>query len=148
MSLPLSFKTITLLFSKPRFFSSLGKPSFYDFQRTPVIIPKHGDENTYLAFCGIGNPNRFKNYLLEHLSDIELFRSFEDHHHYSQEDIDELEFYAKQNGINTLITTEKDMVKIRDFNFTLPIITVIPQLDIDNEFDAFIIESINRLFTE
>ena len=68
-----------------------------------------------LAFAGIGDPTRFFNTL--RASGIELAgqRAFADHHPYSQSQIESLIAEARRDGL-TLVTTEKDMARLRDWS--------------------------------
>ena len=68
-----------------------------------------------LAFAGIGDPTRFFNTL--RASGIELAgqRAFADHHAYSQSQIESLIAEAKRDGL-TLVTTEKDLARLRDWS--------------------------------
>ena len=72
-------------------------------------------EKTILAFSAIGQPEQFYNLLKQSGANIIKSISFADHHSYSQKDIDELLETAKDIGADTLITTEKDAVKIKTF---------------------------------
>lgn len=63
------------------------------------------------AFCGIGNPAGFWK-TLEPLGCIVDRRTFPDHHHYSRADLDQLEAWRSQLGVEVLATTVKDLVKI------------------------------------
>jgi tetraacyldisaccharide 4'-kinase len=68
-----------------------------------------------LAFAGIGDPTRFFNTL--RASGIEMAgqRAFADHHPYSQSQIESLIAEARRDGL-TLVTTEKDMARLRDWS--------------------------------
>lgn len=63
----------------------------------------------YVAFCGIGKPEKFKKTLLENRINFVDFIIFPDHFDYSDEDIINL----KQKS-EFLITTEKDWVKLSE----------------------------------
>ena len=65
----------------------------------------------YVAFCGIGNPNKFFSFIKDAgLSIIERV-SFPDHHSYSEGDLSKLKkLAAEKNAI--LLTTRKDYVKL------------------------------------
>lgn len=67
----------------------------------------------YLAFAGISNPEGFFELLKQYGFSVKLLRSFPDHYHYLQEDLDELQTTAVKHNLQ-LITTEKDYVKIGD----------------------------------
>jgi tetraacyldisaccharide 4'-kinase len=68
-----------------------------------------------LAFAGIGDPTRFFNTL--RASGIELGgeRAFADHHAYVQAEIESLIAEAKRDAL-TLVTTEKDLARLRDWS--------------------------------
>jgi tetraacyldisaccharide 4'-kinase len=66
-----------------------------------------------LAFAGIGDPARFFRTL--RLSGIEVVRerAFADHHPFSKSEIETLLAEAKRDAL-TLVTTEKDLARLRD----------------------------------
>ena len=66
-----------------------------------------------LAFAGIGDPARFFNTLRASGIDVAGQRAFADHHPYSQAEIESLIAEAKRDGL-TLVTTEKDLARLRD----------------------------------
>lgn len=63
------------------------------------------------AICGIGNPAAFRA-TVEGLGAVREFRSFPDHHIYSPRDLAELEATARSAGIDAVLCTQKDLVKI------------------------------------
>ena len=70
-----------------------------------------------IAFCGLGNPMRFK-YELDRFGLVQReFLIYRDHYQYGPGDIGAILSMAEEHGINHLITTKKDAVKIRDFDF-------------------------------
>lgn len=67
-----------------------------------------------IAFCGIGNPESFRQSLLKLGANLLDFRIFDDHHAYTHEDVTELKKWAKSHPSDTLVlTTQKDLVKLR-----------------------------------
>jgi tetraacyldisaccharide 4'-kinase len=66
-----------------------------------------------LAFAGIGDPTRFFNTLRASGIDVAGQRAFADHHPYSQSQIESLVAEAGRDGL-TLVTTEKDLARLRD----------------------------------
>ncbi|QDU78888.1 Tetraacyldisaccharide 4'-kinase [Polystyrenella longa] len=64
------------------------------------------------AFCGIGNPEAFRQSLEKLGLEVAYFRAFPDHHHYREEELDEVAHDAKQAGCSQILTTLKDLVKI------------------------------------
>jgi tetraacyldisaccharide 4'-kinase len=66
-----------------------------------------------LAFAGIGDPTRFFNTLRASGIEVAGQRAFADHHPYSQAEIESLLAEAKGEAL-TLVTTEKDLARLRD----------------------------------
>lgn len=65
------------------------------------------------AFCGIGNPEGFRRTLLPLCGSLLDLRVFPDHHEYDAGDVDSLVAWARQIGANLVLTTQKDLVKLR-----------------------------------
>jgi tetraacyldisaccharide 4'-kinase len=65
-----------------------------------------------LAFAGIGDPTRFFRTLRGSGIEVVLERAFADHHPFSQSQIETLTTEARRDGL-TLVTTEKDMARLR-----------------------------------
>jgi tetraacyldisaccharide 4'-kinase len=71
-------------------------------------------EKATLAFCGLGNPEAFRQTLLQLGAVIKAFRTFPDHHAYSRSDVEELRTWVRQQGTECIVvTTQKDLVKLR-----------------------------------
>jgi tetraacyldisaccharide 4'-kinase len=68
-----------------------------------------------LAFAGIGDPARFFNTLRASGIDVVTSRAFADHHPYSQGEIESLIAEARREAL-TLVTTEKDLARLRDWS--------------------------------
>lgn len=64
-----------------------------------------------LAFSAIGQPQQFYKFLKDY--DVIKTVDFDDHHNYTQADIEELRSF----GIKTLVTTEKDAGKLLNLDF-------------------------------
>ncbi len=65
-------------------------------------------------FCGIGNPENFKDTVESMGIQVKGYRFFEDHHIYSDKEIDELKKESNRTKAEILLTTYKDFVKIED----------------------------------
>lgn len=63
------------------------------------------------AFAGIARPERFYSDLERSGWQLTGRRSFRDHHHYRQREIDRLAREARDSGAEVLLTTEKDAVR-------------------------------------
>jgi tetraacyldisaccharide 4'-kinase len=66
------------------------------------------------AFCGIGNPEAFRQTLTSLGAQVRAFRAFADHHPYTRDDVDDLRRWANELPADAWIaTTQKDWVKLR-----------------------------------
>ena len=71
------------------------------------------DEGVY-AFCGIANPKSFSDFLKSANINVNGESIFEDHHEYSNQSITELQNLINKSNANSIITTEKDLVKLSE----------------------------------
>lgn len=92
---------------QPEWFSDIDNPqrilSVDSFKGRPVMI-----------FSGIGNSKGFENTILSLGINIACSIKFADHHDYTHYDIYKIAEEAKEKNLETIITTEKDAVKIRE----------------------------------
>ncbi len=97
------------------------------------IHPELRQPEKPLAFSGIGNNPSF----------IELLKSaginpvghifFRDHVKYSNKTIKKIVHKARKLGAKSLVTTEKDYVKVKDFSISIPIFYVSTKIRIEKE---------------
>ena len=66
------------------------------------------------AFCGIGNPEGFRRTLLPLCRDLLDLRIYPDHHDYTAGDVVALQRWASEVRADLVLTTQKDLVKLRD----------------------------------
>lgn len=95
--------------SAPLYHASFGAECLVDLSGETKEIQMLKGRRVY-AFAGIANPSHFKSMLISLGAEIVKFRTFRDHHAYKIKDINEIE---KDAGGLDIITTEKDMVKIK-----------------------------------
>ena len=89
------------------------------------------------AFCGVGNAESFFNLLRSQGHELAFTHAFADHHDYTQFDIDDLVRAATGEGADSLVTTAKDEVKIKNLNVSLPCYVLDIQISLDNA-DRFV----------
>jgi tetraacyldisaccharide-1-P 4'-kinase len=78
------------------------------------------------SFCGLGNPESFRQTLIALGCSIAAFRTYADHHPYTEADI--VEILASSNS-HPVVTTEKDAVRLpRPLGFALLIEADVPGL--------------------
>ena len=73
------------------------------------------------AFCGIANQERFFQTLAQMGYEVKFFEKFSDHHRYSREDLQNIVRDAKSVEAEALITTQKDWVKVKNFEWEIPV---------------------------
>jgi tetraacyldisaccharide 4'-kinase len=66
-----------------------------------------------VAFCGIGNPEGFRRTILPLCRELVDFRIYPDHHNYTATDVDTLQRWARDARADLVLTTQKDLVKLR-----------------------------------
>ncbi|TMJ81489.1 MAG: tetraacyldisaccharide 4'-kinase [Alphaproteobacteria bacterium] len=93
------------------------------------LAPLHGKR--VLAFAGIGDPGRFFRTLRSHGIEVVAERAFPDHHPFSDREIAALIAEAKREAL-TLVTTEKDMVRLRKAKGAKDILTFAVTLEFEN----------------
>jgi tetraacyldisaccharide 4'-kinase len=114
-----------------------GRPIFRSKMITRKFVPLNSSQsserqNPVGAFCGIGNPSSFI-ILLEELGlELVMQKFFEDHHRYTQADIDDLVELTSLSGAKCLITTAKDAVKLQHLNLQVPFFSLQIEIEIDN----------------
>jgi tetraacyldisaccharide 4'-kinase len=102
-------------------------------QEVPNYLSEIGP-GPYFAFCGIGNPEAFRNDLKRWHVPLVGHRVFRDHHHYSKRDIWRLEEAAENAGATAFITTEKDEQNLRQAElFKRPVYVAVIDLVLSSE---------------
>ncbi len=82
-----------------------------DILNSYIKVDKVSVKKKYLSFSGLGNNQKFLDTLKSANYNVTLTKEFEDHHNYKENEIIDLITLANDNNL-TLITTEKDIVKI------------------------------------
>jgi tetraacyldisaccharide 4'-kinase len=86
----------------------IEKPIWW-IKRSIVVPP---DVGKVVAFCGIARSDEFFQMLGQHHAEVVATRAFRDHHRYSDDDVRQLIQEAQTHSANSLITTEKDFVRL------------------------------------
>lgn len=99
------------------------------------------NKERFLAFCALGNPNNFFEQLRQENYHLVSTEVFPDHYFYKQTDARALSEKAKKSGAGVLLTTAKDAVKLKDFNFEMPCRVVESRMVFDggDDFENFIL---------
>lgn len=102
---------------------SKRQPVFYaqtrslGFRRLGAATPEFKYQSTItrapsFAFCGVGNPDAFFADLVSWRVELVGERAFQDHHKYSELDVEQLEAEADRAAAADFVTTEKDAANL------------------------------------
>jgi len=103
-------------------FESTHEPAgFYGIDKKDTLIPAASlVGKSALIFSGIGDPDSFESLVRSQGLDVKLSLRFADHHNYSKGDFDRIIKCAREWNSGTLITTEKDAVRLKALIFCNP----------------------------
>jgi len=101
-------------------FQAIHHPiGFYAINKPDELLNTELLKNkTVTLFSGIGDPESFENLILNLGMNIGLSFKFRDHYNYTQKDLDKIIQRSQDKNINTVITTEKDAVRIYELRVT------------------------------
>lgn len=97
------------------------------------------------GFCGIAQPDSFQNIMQKAGINLAGFLAFEDHHAYTREDMELLRKNCLSSGAKALITTEKDLVKIRDLlPGDFPLLALPLRFHMNSDFDQYLLHRLGE----
>ncbi|MGD2079920.1 MAG: tetraacyldisaccharide 4'-kinase [Nitrospirota bacterium] len=96
-------------------------PIFSSGHRLSAVVDASGERRPadwlkgkdVYAFCGIGEPDSFRDTLVGAGSNVRGFKAFRDHHSYTGADLLRVRKDAHVSGAPWIITTEKDIIRLR-----------------------------------
>ncbi len=97
-------------------------------QRLPV---KYLSDKSVLLFAGVGNFSPLRKQVDALAGDLKYALELSDHQEYTEDVLREIKDLASQNDVDVIITTGKDWVKIRDFDFGCEIYYLVQTVDLD-----------------
>ncbi len=117
------------------------------------LSPTYLDDKQVVGACAIGNPSAF-HAMLASAKEVLATHTFDDHHHYTEDEVRALLADAGRRGADAVVITEKDWVKWRPIltsgamaNSTPPVVRPIlgiKFLDGDQDITALINRAINE----
>jgi tetraacyldisaccharide 4'-kinase len=118
------------------------KPVFMAEYRFKSILNQAGESagkeilaRKLYGFCGLAEPGGFLRTIGAQGGSLFGFAVFPDHHPYTAADLDKLVEAAGAFGCDGLLTTEKDMVKLKDLPCRLPVYALRVELDLPAAFN-------------
>ena len=127
-----------------------GIPVFMAAFRPVALVAADGGQfplgagpRPFFGFCGLANPHSFMRSL--QLAGIETdgFQVFRDHCRYSPWELDFLRKQLKKSGARALITTEKDLVKLKGRELGLPLYALRMAMTPEAGLDEFVLEKLH-----
>ncbi|MDF1577438.1 MAG: tetraacyldisaccharide 4'-kinase [Desulfurivibrionaceae bacterium] len=123
-----------------------GRPVFMAEYRLKSLTDRQGavagpevfDQKLY-GFCGLAEPGGFLLTVSDQGISLYGFSVFADHHPYSGADLAALVEDAGRYGCDGLLTSEKDMVKLKGLSCPLPIYSLNVELRMPPSFDDFLL---------
>lgn len=109
-----------------------GKPIF-EAQTRPTNAERVRGRR-YLAFAGIGHPERFFDTVAACGAHLSLTRAFGDHHAYQPDELAELESTARKADL-MLLTTAKDAARLRHLNLQPEFTARLHVLEVETVFE-------------
>ncbi len=91
-------------------------------------------EKRLFGFCGIGNPQSFRATLLSVKIDLTGFKTFRDHYRYNQSDIHTILRNAKRGSADWIVTTEKDIMRLKGLEVPENLISLGIEFNVDERF--------------
>lgn len=126
-------KSLEKKYNKPTFISYFEPHNIYNI-KTKADWDEESKSKEVVAFCGIGQPDSFFNYIEKLNFKIVDKIVFADHYIYKDSDMEYLEKKLLASNSAIIITTEKDAVKVSSISNNLPIyaLQIKPELDLPN----------------
>lgn len=97
------------------------------------------------AFCGIGEPGSFRDSIAGAGAILKGMRAFEDHHRFTAEDVRKISNEAHVKGAPWIITTEKDIMRLRDIDVPENLLTLEIEFVAEGDFYEEVFKNGNRL---
>lgn len=129
---------------KPVFFSSYT-PLGARHEPEGAVVPLADLPTPLHGFCGIANPESFRQSLIGQGVTLAGFTSLADHQRYTPRMAQHIEDQAVTYGARALITTAKDVVKLKETHFRLPLFSLHMQTRIDEGLHTFVLQKLQSL---
>jgi tetraacyldisaccharide 4'-kinase len=146
-----SFEMIKKYAPQNPLFTSTHVPYYYKVKcgaRIPVKAiydrhlcpePDRPLKESIFGFSGIARNTEFQNTVKNLGFNAQGFLEFSDHHHYTEQDLIDIQSRADNSGARQLITTEKDLVRLSPLNpFSMDLVAVGVKVSLGDERQEFL----------
>ncbi|MDP2278398.1 MAG: tetraacyldisaccharide 4'-kinase [Nitrospirota bacterium] len=120
--------------SKSPVFLSMHKPTEFVKVLGEAMPVEWAKDKNFFAFCGIGSPESFRKTVLSTGCNLKGIKKYSDHYSYKEDDIEDIIKEAKAGNADWIVTTEKDMVRLRDLRLPENLVALTIRFAIDDEF--------------
>jgi len=117
----------------PIFFAEHSPETFITVEGKTFSLEEAKGKRVF-AFCGIGNPQSFRETLLSAGLQIKGFLAYRDHHRYSAGDMQSIKDNAERTGSEWIVTTEKDIMRLRNFSMPENLVSLAIEFTVDEKF--------------
>ncbi len=137
---------LQLNFPKVPVFRSVHRPyKVHTIGEDDILDPYALSGRKTLAFSGIANPKAFLGMLTDMGINVVRFKEYPDHYDYSDRDLCQIQGEAVSLGAETIITTEKDVVRIEGWPEGLPLSYISLNAEfLDDTFETFLSGYLNK----
>jgi len=91
-------------------------------------------DKKFFSFCGIGNPHSFRGTLVSAGVNVTGSKMFRDHFRYRPGDIQTISMNAKRSGAGWIVTTEKDIMRLKGLDVPGNLVALAIEFIIDKRF--------------
>jgi tetraacyldisaccharide 4'-kinase len=123
-------------------FLSKHTPSECEEKNSPTPVPLDSIPSPLFGFCGIAQPSRFRKTLESCGLQLNGFTALKDHQCYSPHLLKKIADCARKVGAKALITTEKDMVKLRPLTSIFPLFSLLMRVEINKSFSDYLLQKL------
>ena len=104
--------------------------------------------NNILSLCAIGDPESFKKTLEFLKIDSKEFLAYPDHYPFKKRDIHKINQFINKNGIDAVLCTEKDLVKLKKYKkmIKIPVGAITINYSLNSEIEKEILLKIKEVF--
>jgi tetraacyldisaccharide 4'-kinase len=129
----------------PIFFADHTPSAFVAATGESLPLQQAKDKRVF-AFCGIGNPDSFRETLLSADLQVTGFLAYRDHHRYSAGDMKSIKDNAERTGSEWIVTTEKDIMRLRSLSMPENLVSLAIEFTVDKRFydEVFTLDRILR----
>ena len=118
------------------------------FPNSAEISSQELGEMRYMGFAGIGNIRSFEFTLNNLPGELIEFIGYPDHHPYTKRDIGRISRKSRAMGVDIVLTTSKDAVRLReysdDIDFKLGVVEIDIEIDRQAEFFSSVLRKLHR----